>query len=148
MSGSIRDSRERLLQSAWYEALGLVLMAPICSALALLEPQQSVVLLACLSAAVMGWSAVFNTVFDRLELAWVGISASERPHRLRLVHALLFESTAVIATCPVIVAFTGWSFGEALAADLGLSLLYAAYGYVFHWGYDRLRPVRATCRAR
>lgn len=148
MSGSIRDSRERLLQSASYEALGLVLMAPICSALALLDPRQSVVLLGCLSVAVMGWSAVFNTVFDRLELAWVGRSASERPHRLRLLHAILFESTAVIATCPVIVAFTGWRFGEALAADLGLSILYAAYGYAFHWGYDRLWPVRAACGAR
>lgn len=143
MSGSIRDSRERWIQAVGYEVGGIVVMTPLCSALSLLEPQTSAGLLAVLSLVVMTWSVVFNAIFDRLELGWSGRPASDRPHGLRLVHAALFEATAVVATCPLIIGFTGWSFTHALGADLALGLLYAAYGYAFHWSYDRWRPVAA-----
>lgn len=148
MSIPIRNSRERWIQAICYEGGGIVLMTPVCSALALLEPQESAVMLAGLSLVVMAWSVVFNAIFDRLELGWTGRSASDRPHALRLAHAALFEATAVVATCPLIVGFTGWSVGRALSADLALCLLYAVYGYVFHWSYDRIRPVAAQPFAR
>lgn len=148
MSGSLRDARERMLQAVCYEAGGIVLMTPLCSELALLEPGSSVVLLAGLSLAVMAWSVVFNAVFDRIELARTGRRASARPPRVRLVHALLFESTAVVVTCPIILVLTDWSFAGALGADVGLSLLYAVYGYAFHRVYDFVRPVGLQPRAR
>lgn len=148
MSGSLRDGRERVLQAVCYEGGGIVVMTPLCSELARLEPGSSALLLAGLSLAVMAWSVVFNSVFDRIELARTGRPACARPRRVRLVHALLFESTAVVVTCPVILAATDWSLAHALAADVGLSLLYAVYGYGFHWLYDRLRPVGHQARAR
>jgi uncharacterized membrane protein len=49
-----------------------------------------------------------------------------------------------VVTWPVIVAMTGLSWGEALLAELGLTLAYAGYAYLYHLGYDRLRPVRAA----
>ena len=39
----------------------------------------------------------------------------------------------------------GLSLQAALLAELGLTLLYAAYAYAFHLVYDRLRPVQAPC---
>lgn len=141
MAAPLRSARERLLMALGFETSGVVLLAPVGSALAPLETPEAGLLLAALSLAVMGWSALFGLVFDRIELGLTGRASSDRPHGLRLVHALLFESTAVVATCPLIIAFTGWSLPQALGADVGLSLLYAAYGYFFHWLYDRVRPV-------
>lgn len=100
MAASIRDPRERLLQTAWYEGVGLVVMAPIGSAVA--------------------------TVFDRLELGRAGRSACERPLDRR-IHRM--------------------EPSQALAAELGLALLYAAWDCAFHCIYDRIRPVQTACRA-
>ena len=141
MASPLRSARERVLMALGYEVIAIALLAPVGSALAPLEAGESGLLLAALSLAVMGWSALFGLVFDRIEFGLTGRASSDRPHGLRIVHALLFESTAVVVTCPLIVAFTGWSLPQALGADVGLSLLYAGYGYVFHWLYDRLRPV-------
>ena len=35
----------------------------------------------------------------------------------------------------------GHGFWEAVAVDIGLSVLYVIYAYVFHILYDRFRPV-------
>ena len=51
------------------------------------------------------------------------------------------EATAVIVTCPLIVALTTLGWLEALVTDIGLTLTYALYGYLFHLGFDRLRPI-------
>jgi uncharacterized membrane protein len=64
------------------------------------------------------------------------------------VHAVLHEATAIVVTCPVIFAMTPLGWADALLADLGLTLVYAAYAYVFHLGFDRLRPVRPDTTAR
>jgi uncharacterized membrane protein len=52
----------------------------------------------------------------------------------------------VIVTWPVIVALTDLSWAAALLADIGLTLAYAAWAYVFHHGYDRWRPVAVAPR--
>ena len=33
---------------------------------------------------------------------------------------------------------------DALLTDIALSLAYSAYGYLFHWAFDRLRPVHRS----
>lgn len=52
----------------------------------------------------------------------------------------------MIVTWPVIVALTDLSWAAALLADIGLTLAYAAWAYVFHHGYDRWRPVAVAPR--
>lgn len=141
MAGGLRSARERVIQTLWFEGIGLLLVAPLYAAAAGAGLRESFAMVAVVSIVVMAWSAVYNTVFDRLEWRWTGRVASDRPHRLRSLHALLHELTAMVVSCPVIFAMTTLSWGEALLADLGLTAAYAAYAYVFHLGYDRLRPV-------
>jgi uncharacterized membrane protein len=61
---------------------------------------------------------------------------------MRLVHALSHEASSLVVTLPVLMGPGGLGFMEALLADLGLTVIYAGYAYVFHWFYDRVRPVR------
>ena len=42
---------------------------------------------------------------------------------------------------PVIMWIGGVGFWPALGVDIGLTLLYTGYAYVFHLAYDWLRPV-------
>jgi uncharacterized membrane protein len=138
----VRGARERAIQTLWFEAIGIAIVAPLYSFAAGSSLQSSAALLLALSLAVMAWSACFNTAFDRLEVRCAGRRASARPQRWRIVHALLHEASAVLVTWPLIVALTDLGWSEALVADLALTLTYAAYAYLFHLGFDRLRPVR------
>lgn len=138
----LRSPAERLRQTLWLEAIGLLLVAPAYAWVSGDGLGDSFLLVAALSVVVMAWSAVYNTVFDRIERRRTGRVASDRPHGLRTVHAIGFELSAIGVSCPVIYAMTDLGWLGALWADLGLTCIYAAYAYVFHLVYDRLRPVR------
>jgi uncharacterized membrane protein len=137
----LRSARERLLQTLCFEAGGLLLVAPLYALATGSGGAESLALIAALALVVMAWAALYNTAFDVAERRLAGRVASERPERWRVVHALGHEASAVAVTWPVIVAMTGLSWGAALVADLGLTILYAAYAYAFHRAYDHLRPV-------
>ncbi len=140
--GPIRRARERLIQTLWLEALGVLVVGPLFAHFTATSLGDSVIVLVALSIAVMCWSALFNTVFDRLEFRLAGRVASERPHAWRVVHSIAHELSAVVVSWPLIVALTPFGWPQALAADVGLMLAYAVYGFFFHLGFDRLRPVR------
>jgi uncharacterized membrane protein len=139
---AVRSLRERLIQTLWFEALGLALISPLFAQIAGGSAGESLVVLAVLSVAVMAWSALYNAAFDWVEHRRTGRVASDRPHGLRLVHTVGLEVSVLVVTWPLLVALTPLGWGEALAADVGLTLAYTLYGYLFHLGFDQLRPVR------
>jgi uncharacterized membrane protein len=139
----LRSARERVIQTLWFEGVGLALVAPLYAWATGAAAGESFVLVAALSLAVMTWSALFNTGFDWIEWRLARRLASDRPQHWRIVHAVAHEATAVIVTCPLIVALTGLGWWQALWLDVALTVVYAAYAYVFHLTFDRLRPVRA-----
>lgn len=145
---TLRSPRERLIQTISYEVGGLCLSVPLVAVLGGGTTGEAFWLMLALSAAVLVWSPIHNTVFDWLDLRLSGRLASDRPQRWRLVHAASHEATTVVVTLPILIWLGGFGFWEALLADLGLTLLYAAYAYVFHLAYDRLRPVRPRVQSR
>ncbi|WP_341892308.1 PACE efflux transporter [Variovorax sp. YR752] len=142
MDVPLRSLRERVLQTLLFEAGGLLLVAPLVAWAGDVRAAESLVLLVALSAAVMAWAAIYNTAFDLVEAHVARRVASARPHLLRVLHALGLEVSSVLATCPIIVWLTGLGWWQALAVDIALGLVYAAYGYAYHWLFDRLRPVQ------
>ncbi len=141
MAVGLRGARERVIQTLCFEGLGLALVVPLYAWVAGAGVGESLAMIAAVSVVVMAWSALFNTVFDFVERRRTGRVASDRPHGLRTLHALAHEASAVVVSCPVIYAMTPLSWGEAVAADLGLTLVYAGYAYLFHLAFDHLRPV-------
>jgi uncharacterized membrane protein len=144
---TLRSPRERALQTLAYEVGGLCLSVPLYLLWTGGGAEEGVLLMAALSAAVLVWSPLHNTVFDRIDLALSGRVASDRPQRWRLVHAVTHEATTVAVTLPILVWLGGHGWGEALLIDLWLTVLYAGYAYVFHLVYDRWRPVSGAAAA-
>jgi len=145
MHDAVRSPRERVIQTLCFEALGVLIVGSLFARFAGASMGESLLVLMVLSMAVMCWSALYNTAFDLIEVRRTGRVASHRPHGLRAVQTIGLEATAIIVTCPLIVALTPLGWLEALVAQIGLTLAYAVYGYFFHLGFDRLRPV---CVAR
>jgi uncharacterized membrane protein len=141
---TLRSPRERLIQTVSYELGGLCLSVPLVAVVGGGTTGEAVTLMLALSVAVLIWSPIHNTAFDWLDFRLSGRVASDRPQRWRLVHAASHEASTVVVTLPILIWLGGLGLWAALLADLGLTLLYAAYAYVFHLVYDRLRPVRPT----
>jgi uncharacterized membrane protein len=139
---TLRSPRERLTQTIAYEVGGLCLSVPLVAGLGHGTTREAFWLMLALSAAVLVWSPLHNSVFDRVDLRLSGRLASDRPHRWRLVHAASHEATTVVVTLPILIWLGNLSLWAALLADLGLTFLYTGYAYVFHLVYDRLRPVQ------
>ncbi len=147
----LRSARERLFQAIVYEAGGLLVdvLAMILYAALFDQPAvQSVAVVAAVTVASLLWSPIHNTVFDMLDLKLSGRVASDRPQALRCIHAITHEGSSFVVTVPLVMLIGDHGVVEALAVDVGLSLLSAAYAYAFHLGYDWLRPVRQVPQAQ
>jgi len=144
---TLRSARERLFQTLAFELGGLALVAPVYGFVMGASAVDSVLLVAATSVVVMAWSPIHNHLFDAAEWRLSGRVASERPSRLRLVHAVSHEVSTTIVTVPVIMLVGGHGFWESLIIDIAMTLFYVAYTYVFHVAYDWWRPVRPAAAA-
>jgi len=146
---TLRPLRERVLQTATLEFGALTLVSPLYASLFRTAMTESVLLMAAISVSVLVFSPVYNHAFDLVEWRRCRRLASDRPQPCRLLHAAGHEVGSMIVTVPVILALTDHRLGVAVGLDIGLSLFYTGYVWVFCMVYDRLRPMRSrTARSR
>jgi uncharacterized membrane protein len=139
---TLRSTRERVIQTISYEIGGLCLSVPLYAIFGNGSTGEAFTLMLALAVAVLIWSPIHNTLFDWADYRLSGRLASDRPQGWRVVHAVSHEATTLVVTMPILMTLGGLGFWAALLVDLGLTLLYTAYAFVFHNVYDRLRPVR------
>lgn len=137
----IRSPRERVLQTLFFELVGIAVVAPLYAAVFAVGTTDGLLVIAAISAAVLIWTPLHNTLFDQAEWRLAGRVASDRPHGLRIVHAVSHEVSAVAVSLPLIMSLGGHGLWEGLAINAGLTSIYVGYAYVYHLAYDRLRPV-------
>ena len=137
----MRSAIDRVRQVLLFEIGGLILITPPFVWLTGVSPLESLGLLAVIAAIAAVWNALYNTSFDWVEGRMTGRTSDQRPVPLRIVHAVGFEGGLLLASLPVVMAWTGMGWLEALLADIGLAAAYVIYAYVFNLGYDRVFPV-------
>jgi uncharacterized membrane protein len=144
----LRSMREQIGQAVAYEAGWMLLAAPLYGLLFHQTAAQSALLIMALCAASLVWSPIHNAVFDAIELRLTARVASDRPAALRCLHALSHEASSIVITAPIIMVIGGHGLIEAVAIDIGLTFLDAAYAYGFYLAYDKMRPVRRHAHVR
>ena len=137
----LRSLPDRLRQIALYEIVGVGLISPLFALAAGISPADSVGLLSMLALIVAVWNGLYSTAFDWVERAITGRRADLRPPLRRAAHAVVLEIGAVVATTPVISAWTNVGWKAALVEDVGLTLVYSGYAFVFGLSYDWLFPI-------
>jgi uncharacterized membrane protein len=126
---------ERAFHATLYEALAIVLCAPVAAwAMGTSLPRMGALTLA-LSAIAMAWNVVFNSAFDAAQRRW----AFERTGPVRLLHGVLFECGMFAAAIPLAAWWLQISLWQALLLDSGLLLFFLPYTVAFNWAYDVLR---------
>ena len=143
---TLRSFRERVIQTGSFELIGIAFVSPVYAYLSGNSMAHGFALITALSVAILIWAPIFNTLFDVVERHFTDRLACERPHRLRIMHATLHEMSAILITCPLLMSIGGHTLGGALALNLGLTITYSFYTYIFHMTYDRIRPVQTENR--
>ncbi len=88
------------------------------------------------------WNYQFNLWFDRYYLIPRG--RWQKTLGERVWHALAFEAGLLILFLPLTAWLLAISLWQALLLDLAFMLFYLVYGYLYHWGYDRVFPLSAA----
>ena len=140
----LRSPMDRVRQVLLFEVGGLVLITPPFVWLTGVSLIESLGLLAVIAAIAAVWNALYNTSFDWVEGRVTGRPSDQRPVPLRVLHAIGFESGLLMVSLPVVMAWTGMGWVEALLADIGLAAAYVLYAYAFNLGYDRVFPLSQT----
>lgn len=140
-SPPLRSALDRARQVIAFEVGGLLLITPVFSWASGVAATDSLALLALLALIAALWNAAYSTAFDWIEARLTGRTADRRGTLARIVQAVGFEGGLLLASLPIVVAWTGMGWFEALAADAGLALAYVAYAYVFNRAYDRAFPI-------
>lgn len=140
---NIRSWRERATQTLAYEIGGLAFITPLFAVATNYGLAESMALNIALSLMFLIWTFFHNWTFDLVEQRFGAGPASDRSHRLRVLHALSLEITSAFVTLPMIMWMVGLTFWEALLVDIGLSVACAIYTYLFFLAFDWIRPVSA-----
>ena len=139
----LRSPIDRARQVVLFEIGGLLLITPPFVWASGVPVIDSLGLLAVIAAIAALWNAIYNTGFDWIEGRVTGRTADCRPYPMRILQASGFEGGLVLISLPIVMAWTGMGWLEALLADIGLAFAYVLYAFAFNLGYDRLFPIAA-----
>ena len=142
-SPKLRSPLDRVRQVLLFELGGLLLITPVFVWASGVPAMDSLGLLAVIALIAALWNAGYNTGFDWVEGRLTGRTADHRPHILRIAHAAGFEGGLVLISLPIVMAWTGMGWVEALLADIGLAVAYVIYAFFFNIGYDRVFPIES-----
>jgi uncharacterized membrane protein len=134
-----RALADRIRMAIAFEIIGLLLLVPVTTWL-LDKPMFELGSLAVLmSLLATWWNYQFNLWFDRFYLLPRG--RWRKTMIERVWHAVAFEAGLLLAFLFPTAWLLAISLWQAFVLDLGFMLFYLVYGYVYHWGYDRLFPL-------
>ena len=134
----MQGKARKVVQAILYEAIAVACVAPALELAFAAGMAQSTVLSVLMSGIAMSWNMAYNWAFERWEARQ---RKRERTVLRRVLHALGFEGGLVLITLPIVMAWTGMGWLEALLTDLGLAVAYTLYALVFNLCYDRAFPI-------
>ncbi|WCE31430.1 PACE efflux transporter [Vibrio sp. SCSIO 43137] len=138
----MRTKGDRVRHAVGFEIIGLLLVVIIGSSLLGIEAQKLGVLGVSMSLLATGWNYVFNFLFDHWLLRRTGRLNKSFPERV--IHACLFEGSLVVLSVPIIAWYLEMTLMNAFMMDLGLTLFYLLYTFIYNWLYDKLFPIPVT----
>lgn len=123
----------RVVQAILYEVFAIAFVGPVLSVVFDEPPTSTIGLAIVLSSIALGWSYLFNTIFEYWE--------SRQPVRgrtftRRLAHGLGFEGGLTVILVPVMALWLNTSPLSAFLANLGLLAFFFVYAIVFTWAFD------------
>ncbi len=131
----------RIVQAVLYEFFAIAFVGPVLSLVFDKPVSTTLGLAVVLSSIALGWSYVFNTLFERWEARQ---QVRGRSLARRLAHGTGFEGGLVVLLVPVMSLWLQIPPLDAFMANLGLMAFFFVYAIVFTWTFDRVFGLPAS----
>ena len=131
----MKPKSRRVLEAVLSEIFAIAFVGPVLSVIFDRPPVSTIGLTFVLSSIALGWSYVYNMLFERRELRQ---AVRGRSFSKRLAHGLGFEGGLVVILVPVMSLWLDTSPVNALLANLGLLAFFFSYAIAFMWAFDRV----------
>lgn len=142
----IRSGIDRLRYTLMFEALLLLLLAPVGAMVFDRDLLDIGGLSIILSLKAMLINLVYNWIIDRFD-ARAGRVPTQRSWYGRLLHAIGFEISLVLTSLPIVIWWLELTIWQALLVDFAVTSFVVVYTLLFTWCYDGLFPVRQKALA-
>lgn len=125
----------RAVQAILYEIFAIAFVGPVLSFIFDEPPASTIGLAVVLSSIALGWSYLFNTIFEHWESRQ---AVRGRTFMRRLAHGAGFEGGLTLILVPVMALWLNTSPLNAFLANLGLLAFFFIYAIAFTWVFDRV----------
>ncbi|HNW61825.1 PACE efflux transporter [Piscinibacter sp.] len=125
----------RAVQAILYEIFAIAFVGPVLSFIFDEPPASTIGLAVVLSSIALGWSYLFNTIFEHWESRQ---AVRGRTFMRRLAHGAGFEGGLTLILVPVMALWLNTSPLNAFLANLGLLAFFFIYAIAFTWAFDRV----------
>ncbi|WP_298831067.1 PACE efflux transporter [uncultured Piscinibacter sp.] len=125
----------RVVQAVLYEVFAIAFVGPVLSVIFDEPPASTLGLAVVLSSIALGWSYLFNTIFEYCESRQ---AVRGRTFTRRLAHGVGFEGGLTVILVPVMALWLNTSPLSAFLANLGLLAFFFVYAIAFTWAFDRV----------
>ena len=131
-------NRERVFHAVSFEIILLAIFIPM-SALVTQKPSGDLAIIGVsLSLLAVAWNYVYNIGFDKL----FGAERIQRGMKLRVLHAVCFETGMVVLGVPLIAWMLQISLLAAIILEAGFLVFILIYTLLFNWLYDHYQPYK------
>ncbi|MEG0858195.1 MAG: multidrug/biocide efflux PACE transporter [Pseudomonas sp.] len=135
MRASNKSFVERIVHAVGFEAIAVLICAPLGAWLLNRSMLEVGTLAVVLSSVAMLWNMLYNSVFDRL---WPA-DRVKRSVKVRALHASGFEIGFVLIGVPIAALMLNLSLVQAFVLEIGFFAFMLPYTMAYNWGYDLLR---------
>ena len=125
----------RAVQAILYEIFAIAFVGPVLSFIFDEPPASTIGLAVVLSSIALGWSYLFNTIFEHWESRQ---AVRGRTFMRRLAHGAGLEGGLTLILVPVMALWLNTSPLNAFLANLGLLAFFFIYAIAFTWAFDRV----------
>jgi uncharacterized membrane protein len=125
----------KILYAVSFETLGVAVASIGLLLMSEASAEQSITLSILAASLALGWSFVFNSLFERWEARQM---RRGRSLGRRSAHAILFEGGLVVILVPITAWWLKVGLWQAIAYEAGLIGLFILYTYLFTWGFDKI----------
>lgn len=133
----------KIIYAVSFETLGIVVAGAGLLVMSDATPGQSFVLSAIAAAVAMGWSLIYNALFEAWEARQPTIG---RPLSRRALHAVLFEGGLTLLLVPVLAWWLTITLLQALTYEIGLIAIFITYTCLFTWAFDAIFGLPPSAR--
>lgn len=136
--------KRKIVYVGVYEALAIAVTSLGLSAGSSFSLDHAGVAAVLASTTAITWNLIYNVLFEAIEAR---LQLQGRGLLNRVLHAIGFEGGLLLVLVPLFAWWLDVSFWRSLSLNIGLTLFFMSYMFVYNWVFDKIFGLPASVQS-